>query len=395
MALPEADGSDEPFDGDTGDWVDDPEGEGRELSTLHPGLSPIERADALRRPHPFAEPLILGDDGQAPALTADATLDASLLELHADVEVTDCSAALTARECDGMQPPVIAGRCSWCTKGAAATVGKCVACEPAKVSGLVKKGFTCSKDEDFCRAVAGYYAAYFHLPPPAPPSEHAGGSSTADASGSDGKKPKLPPDDDSTLPKVPAPPEGSPPPNEAAAQMVRTATDAVTTQLTHMLHAGLVPILRQRMRDKLVRGTMREAVGPITSAVTASLHAALPPLLIDSLTAVTTRRLSAEMTQTLSSALIPAITESIARHPAIDHMCFLCHSYQVYCDACTNSRKQDSVNGAFSWDVAQSLATQASRAVAGSGFLDVTVARSLAEEAASVVAGSKPKKGKK
>jgi len=397
LLLPELEGSDEPFDEDTSDWVDDPGEEGGGgLLTLHPGLSPAERADALRRPHAYAEPLDLGHGGSvSAALTPDAALDASLLELHADVEVTDCSAALTPRECDGMQPPVIAGRCSWCVKGADATVGKCVACDPAKVAGLVKNGFTCSKDEDFCRAVAGYYAAYFHLPPPAPPKGQPGGSSTPADSESGGKKPKLPQDDDSSLPKVPARPEGSPPPNEAAAQFVRTATDVVTTQLTHMLHAGLVPILRMRMRDKLVRGTMRETVGPITSAVTANLHATLPPLLIDSLTAVTTRRLSAEMTQTLSSALIPAITESIARHPAIDHMCFLCHSYQVYCDACTNSRKQDSVNGAFSWDVAQSLAAQASRAVAGSGFLDVAVARSLAEEAASVVAGSKPKKGKK
>lgn len=194
---------------------------------------------------------------------------------------------------------------------------------------------------------------------------------------------------------MPPEPKGEAPPNEAAAQNDKTAEDATAGPLAHLLHNNLVPLLRSRLRTKLVRTVMREAAAPATVGAVERLHAGLPQLLVRSIAGATTRRLSVELTHTLTSVLVPTLSEALARHPAVDIVCGLCDAHGLYCDACRGARRQDGADAATAAALAEDLAAAASRALAGSGLLDVAVAQSLAEESASVVRQGKPERKRK
>lgn len=375
---------------------------------FHPGLSAAERW-ALVQKHQRRQQRRRqqdGDDAGGSGSGSGADVDfAAFLEMESGVEVTVCSMLKDERACLALQPPASAGRCSWCAKPGDSK-GKCVPCLPARVAPLLKQGYQCGRDEAFCAALEAHYAPYFHQPVPGgvrqtgtvdlPPPAAAG-------KGGGGKPAPLPassrsdwlPDDDKKLPVMPPEPKGEAPPNEAAAQNDKTAEDATAGPLAHLLHGNLVPLLRSRLRKKLVRTVMREAAAPATVGAVERLHAGLPQLLVRSIAGATTRRLSVELTRTLTSVLVPTLGEALARHPAVDIVCGLCDAHGLYCDACRGARRQDGADTAAASSLAEDLAAAASRALAGSGLLDVAVAQSLAEESASVVRQGKPEPKRK
>jgi hypothetical protein len=393
----------------------------------------------------------------------DGAAYASFLELH--TSATPCSAAKSLEACHRMAPPVMKGRgCSWCYKGdspVGKAAGKCVPCNADKVKNFVSKGgLTCSRDANICalhfqgpkamRPVDYHYhltedektsknnkmkrmkweisqpRAYEQSvaspqPPQAASSSPAATPTSSPAptttptpstsvsplpagvvphNGASVRKDWVP-SDETRFPKMPPKVKGKPPENEATQQVVRTITDDVVIAVSHTLHAALVPLLRKKLTDKLSRHTVRETTAQVTNKVVSDLHATLPMELIEQITLLATRDLSAEVTHTLTEALVPTITESIARNPGVDLMCFLCRSEaRVYCDACKLSINQDKVNSDAAWRIAQEKAIKAKEWLLGpqgSGIVESAVAKSIQEETKGVieaVSGGKKKKKK-
>lgn len=196
------------------------------------------------------------------------------------------------------------------------------------------------------------------------------------------------PSDEASFPAMPSPVKGKPPENEATQQVVRTITDDVVILVTKTLHAGLVPLLRSKLTDKLSRFTLREATARVTKQVVADLHTTLPMDLLEQITLLTTKDLAAEVTQTLTEALVPTITESISRNPGVDLLCFLCRSEaKVYCEACKQAVNQDRVNHDAAWRIAKEQALKAREGLLKkSGIVEAAVAKSIEEETKGVIA---------
>jgi len=285
------------------------------------------------------------------------------------LRVTPCSAAYAERECNGLAVPTSATRCSWCTQtSGGSTVGVCVVCEERTVSDLARDGYTCSRDATVCAAPS---------PSPSPsqaPSKAPAGRKTDTPEGQG-----VPAD----LPVVPPPPEPTVPPNEAAANLVKTITTTAGEPLLHLLHNAMVPLLRRRLTDKLVRGIVRDAAVNVTADVVGELAAELgAPVLATTATTLTKSVIDA-LTRGLVPALVPAIAASLSRSPVVDHICALCSSQQLYCDACTAAQAEAATASDAAW-YAGEAAGEAAAATLRGPLADMLAAVALDAEAAAI-----------
>jgi len=317
---------------------------------------------------------------------------------------TPCSAAKNRRECLGLKPPTSdRQRCSWCTHSG---VGVCVACDGERVSQLARDGYTCARDAARCAEIAaegappspGPGARDPNVGKPAPPSTPASkpaaaspSPSSAPTDATDGvrRKKRTPPPDSEYPTPAPAP-SGAPPPNEGAAALAKLITSDSLTKVAPTVLNEIIPVMRKRATDKLVRGTVREAVGNITLDVAGELLAVLPHKLIPALSAAVSRKLAMALAATLPQALVPSITESLTHDPVADYVCAYCASSGLHCTVCTDHRMLAAGRSHVAWQQGAAAATAAS---AGMTTVEaqVVIARALADASDALASGGSGK----
>lgn len=270
------------------------------------------------------------------------------------LELTQCSAAHTARECNGLAPPTSAGRCSWCAKiTPEASVATCLPCDPKPLEKLEQDGFTCSRSSIVCTPPASASSS----------DSDSAGESNGNA-GSVGAASEA--ESDSDFPIIPPAPKGKTPPNEAAATLAKLVTATATDSLLTLLHNALVPILRDRLRGKIVRGAVRSLAVNVTSDVIHALTQSLSAPLLQTVSTSLTKRIGSALARELVTGLIPTVSQSLSRNPVTDYMCYQCSLHSQYCEACHADEHLWAEQAQSTWYHAEARGLAAGSIVGGS-----------------------------